>query len=75
MEWATEDFNFTKNEVQQRLRTIVPDIQKGPLQGLFQRPRQVCHCDFVATLRISFGAIPFTDMKPKGFTGVLKFFM
>jgi hypothetical protein len=35
MAWITED--FTMSEVQQRQRTVVPDIEKVPLQGPARR--------------------------------------
>ncbi len=40
MAWITED--FTRSDVQQRQGTVVPDIEKVPLQGFLQCSRRVC---------------------------------
>ena len=45
MAWITED--FTRSEVRQRQGTLVPGIEKVPLQGFFQCSRRVCLGDIL----------------------------
>jgi hypothetical protein len=50
---VTED--FSKNKFQQREQTIMLNIEKVPLQGLFQCPRQACQAILSATTMFTRG--------------------
>ncbi len=43
--------DFTKREVQKGHGRVVPNLQKVPLQVIFQCPHRVCCSDFFTTMR------------------------
>jgi hypothetical protein len=61
IEWVTED--FTKGELQQSWRTIVLDLQKGPLQGSYSVPA-VSALGFYCNVKVNTGCL-ITKIKKK----------